>query len=356
MSRYPFEEYAARFMESMTGIYSEATVSKNTRRYRRMAMDIRRHFEMGKISTTSPKSMTPEDVRYHLQYRKGLGYSKSEYSHEVTAMTVLFDFCENMAVRTCLRKYPLLRPNSKHVRLPSLTPSEYDRIVHRINEVAADCDDFATLRSFAMLAVLLGCGPRTKELRLIDCSDLDLTDWILDIIHVKGEDTYGEPRSVPVPPDFRPIILRYLAVRDGTNPNKSPALFPPSRGSNLYLVGNSVRKILAVACDDLGLDLDPRILRRTFGQHYLDSDIDSIESVSVLMGHASTQTTESYYARRRNAKAIEEARKTFGSSPEGSNAPSDRATGERCPDNESERNGAGNGVRTHDLRISLEEV
>ena len=345
MSRYPFEEYARRFMESMTGVYSEETASKISRRYHRMARDFRTHFESGKISTTSPKNMTPEDVKYHLLYRKGLGYSKSEYSHEVTALIVLFDFCENMAVRTCLRKYPLCKPSKGHVRLPSLEPSAYRRIEGRINEVASIESDYATIRSYAMLAVFLGCGPRTKELRFMDARDLDTEDWVLDIIHVKGEDTYGEPRSVPVPPQFRRILLRYLELRTQNNPTGSPALFPPSRGSNLYLVGNSIRKILSVACLDLGIDMNPRILRRTFGQHYLDSDIDSIESVSVLMGHASTQTTEIYYARRRNTKAIEEARRTFRT-PGGSNTPTDDVVDGDEPDAENDEDGAGEGIRT----------
>ena len=346
MSRYPFEEYAARFMESMTGVYSDVTVSKNIRRYRRMARDFRSHFEAGNISTTSPKNMTPEDVRFHLLYRKGLDYSKSEYSHEVTALIMLFDYCENMAVRTCLRKYPQLKPNCKHVRLPSLDPSVYNRIENRISEiVTASESDFSLIRSYAMLAVFLGCGTRTKELRLLNVCDLDIKDWILDIIHVKGEETYGEPRSVPVPPQFQSILIRYLDVRASNNPLNSPALFPPTRGSNKYLVGNSVRKILSIACADLGLDLDPRTLRRTFGQHYLDSDIDSIESVSVLMGHASTQTTETYYARRRNIKAIEEARRTFRTS-KNMNATTDSLVENTDSKADFIRNGAGGGIRT----------
>ena len=362
MSRYPFEEYSDRFLESMVGVYSDATLTKYRRRYRRMARDLRRLHDEGKVSTTSPRSMDVEDVRAHLQYRRSLDLSKSEYSHEVTALTVLFDFCENMAVRTCLRQYPLLRPTARRPRLPSLEPDVYDRIARRINEVAhlEDPHCYPLVRSYAMLAVFLGCGARTKELRFMTIQDLNTDEWLLDIVHVKGEETYGQPRCVPVPPEFRPILLSYLSMRPFHNPDVSPALFPPSRGSNQYLTGNSIRSILSVACDDLGLDLDPRILRRTYGQHYLDSGIDSIESVSVLMGHASTKTTELYYARRRNVRAIEEARKTFnGVTANPSNGfecnPLNGGSDDR-PDSEKMEDGAGNGVRTHDLRISLEEV
>lgn len=47
-----------------------------------------------------------------------------------------------------------------------------------------------------------------------------------------------------------------------------------------------------------------------FGQRYLDSDLDK-ESVSVLMGHASTKTTESFYSRKRLTKAVESAKRTW---------------------------------------------
>lgn len=355
MSRYPFAEYAREYMETMRGYYSDATYTRYLRRYERMAREMVDHYKEGGISTTSPRTMTAEDVRYHLSYRKGLNYSASEYGHEVTTMVVLFDFCENPAVRTCLRKYPLLRPVNKHVRLGSISGSEYDRILIRMGEVSGS-DDFNLVRSYAMLAVFLGCGPRTKELRFIDVNDLDVRDWVLDIIHVKGEDTYGQPRSVPVPPGFRPIISKYLSMRGDHNPIRSPALFPPSRGDNRYMVGNSIRKVLSIALDDLGIDVDPRTLRRSFGQNYLDSGIDSIESVSVLMGHNTTQTTEYFYARRRNQRALEEARKTFCDSvpvtnPNGSEV--EQNNGQTC---ENKDNGAGKGVRTLDLRISLEEV
>ena len=56
-----------------------------------------------------------------------------------------------------------------------------------------------------------------------------------------------------------------------------------------------------------------RMCRRTFGQRYLDSDVDN-ESVSVLMGHASTETTDGFYSRKRLNKAIDNARNSWLSS------------------------------------------
>lgn len=338
MSRYPFEEFSTQFMASMVGVYSDVHWTTLQRRYRRMSLDIRRLHDEGRISSTSPKKMTAEDIRVHLVYRKGLGYSAKEYAHEVNALIILFDFCENMAVRSCLRKYPLLRPMADHHRLPVISDGERSRILRGCSAFSGS-DDFDMVRSYAMLAILLGCGLRTKELRLCDAMDLDPSSWMLEVIHVKGEDRWGEPRTVPVPPVFRPIISRYLGLRD---PSKV-ALFYPTRGNSDYLSSNSIRKILSKSLSDSKVSANPQELRRSFGQGYLDSDIDSIESVSVLMGHASTNTTERYYARRRNSRAIEAAMRTWdvpgNANPFGiGSVPNDSQT---C---ENEEDGAGNGT------------
>lgn len=317
MSRYPWEEYTARYMDSMMGIWSDITWKAMNRRLRRMGLDIRKHHSEGKISTTSPRTMTLDDVRIHLVYRRSLGHTSKEYAHEISAMKDFFDYCENPAVRSCLRKYPGLRPSGKNVRYPSLDRSDLEKVLRSFEEDAPDLQDFRSIRSYAMLAVFIGCGTRNKELRMADLKDLHTDSWILDIVHVKGEDTYGSPRSVPVPPRFRAAISRYLEALPEHASKGSVALFPPLVGDSRYLSSNSIRKILAIALDDIGISTDPRTLRRTFGQIYLDSGIDSIESVSVLMGHSSTATTEHYYARRRNEAAIEAARRVWG--PEDSN-------------------------------------
>lgn len=74
--------------------------------------------------------------------------------------------------------------------------------------------------------------------------------------------------------------------------------------------GNAIRGIEEVVEKDLGIGSNPRECRRTFGQRYPGSDLDT-GSVSVLMGHASTETTESLYGRKRMTKAVESAKRTW---------------------------------------------
>jgi len=61
----------------------------------------------------------------------------------------------------------------------------------------------------------------------------------------------------------------------------------------------------------------------------------TLSSISVLMGHSSTRTTERFYGRQKNLMAIEKARKTWESGPEetSSENPSD-CDGKRGYDSE----------------------
>ena len=91
---------------------------------------------------------------------------------------------------------------------------------------------------------------------------------------------------------------------------KSQALFPSKDSADGFLSGSAIGKMKEIVKRKLGIEFDLRECRRTFSQRYLDSDLD-IESVSVLMGHASTKTTESFYSRKRMTKAVESAKRTW---------------------------------------------
>ena len=78
----------------------------------------------------------------------------------------------------------------------------------------------------------------------------------------------------------------------------------------MYLSSNGIDEIVNIVCKDLEIKIDARMCRRTFGQKYLDNGLD-IESVSILMGHSSTKTTERFYSRKRLDQAMAQARETW---------------------------------------------
>ena len=311
MAKYPFMTYVNDFMKRMKGVYADVTWDTTMRRYKRINKDILALHREKKISTTSPNLMTVDDVRAYLMYRHSLNFSGKEYAHDQSAMKNLFKFTKNIAFEECLMHYPGLKAKKKHVRLPPLDDKVYRQIL--TNALKLRPSDFAGHRAYCLVLLCARTGTRTKEIRLAELRDLNLDKWELDIINVKGQDSYAEPREVDIHPEIRPVIESYLLLRKNwliSHSMESNALFPSNSSEDGFLTSNSLRRIKGHVETDIGQKFDFRTLRRTFGQRLSDDDVD-IESISVLMGHKTTKTTELNYARKRISKANARMRETW---------------------------------------------
>ncbi len=130
--------------------------------------------------------------------------------------------------------------------------------------------------------------------------------------HVKGEDSYGVKRNVPIPKEIRHVVSEYLYHRDVylvAHNSTSDALFF-QLGEHSFLSSNSIRKIKQRVENAIGYSFELRDCRREFGQYYKDRGLP-IEKVSWSMGHASTRTTELYYAGVSESEAIKDARELW---------------------------------------------
>lgn len=128
---------------------------------------------------------------------------------------------------------------------------------------------------------------------------------------VKGGDTYGEPRTIPIIPPTIATISRFLAVRKKQPPTVSQSqyiLANPQTGDTLST--NTLRKDKKQVEKLAGFNFDFRILRRTYAQILIDNGAP-LSAVSVVMGHLSTLTTEQAYARIRPDSAIEQIQGVF---------------------------------------------
>ena len=314
MSRYPFTEFVCEYLDTVNGVIAPRTYEDVKRRYNRQSKIFIQLKNSGMISSSSPQRMTADDIRTFLVYRKNNGASATDLKKDLTALRKLCDFCDNTCVKKCLTKYPALAPRAHNARLPSMPRSDYQAIIDRLPSVPRE---WHAVRAYALVSLFLFTGTRTRELRLARTWDIDTDTWELEIVHPKGEGTYGEPRTVPIPPFIRGIVQTYLDMRKewvAEHKKDVPALFPSHSSADGHLSANSLRIIRLIVEDDLGINFDFRMCRRTFGQRYIDANLN-VESVSVLMGHASTKTTEGYYCRQKNRVAIENAKGVWKVNP-----------------------------------------
>jgi len=161
-------------------------------------------------------------------------------------------------------------------------------------------DDWSHIRAYALVALCISTGVRPVEVRYADVNDLFTDTWDLDIRRPKGFETYGEPRTVPIPPYAKSILTRYLKARISFLKEHSDihtmALFPSYQSDDGYMSYNGLRLVRLLVEKEIGVKFDFRTCRRTCGQYLADRL--EIEDVSVNLGHSSTRTTERYYGRR----------------------------------------------------------
>ncbi len=312
MSMYPFREKVEEYLLMRKGTVSEVTLSNLDRRLRRIDRELIMLKDQGAISTLSPAKLTPDDIKAFLLYRRSRKVSASDISHDISALDQLLTLSGNAAVAICLQRNLTLKPKDKsHTRLDPLPTEVYRSILAKSKEI--DYNDFSQVRAYAMVLLYIGTGARNKEIRFCKRSELDDREWLIHFTHVKGEDTYGKPRNVPIPEELRPIMSEYLYHRDVwllAHGKTSEMLFFQLGGECSPLSSNSIRSIKNKVEKGVEHRFELRDCRRAFGQTYKDRGLE-MEKISRLMGHSSTRVTELYYCGVSENEAIDGARKLW---------------------------------------------
>ncbi len=183
-------------------------------------------------------------------------------------------------------------------------------------------EDWDKMEPFGIVILGLASGARHKELKEGKIGDLFLRsgDEHYHIEHPKGEDTYGEPRDPPLRRECLPFLKRYLAKLKEVMAERpdNDHLFPALRdkGDGKLSSSSITKKVRWVAMKANVPGLDIHRCRRTWGQMLLDEGVP-IETVSVLMGHASTATTEKFYCRQKEKRARAVVRSIWGGNAPG---------------------------------------
>ncbi len=314
MSRFPFKQCVNEYLTTVKKRYQPTTLAVMERRFKRMGRELVQLWNENKITTTNPKTLTDDDIRVYYTFLsqkttdKGTIITPSSIKHDLNDLNNLCRFYKNRCVEDFSYRVPMSRKSEFHNRLETLSTDEIKTIYE--TAMAVSVVDFRRCRAYALVSLCISAGLRTVELQhlktcYIDVSDDDRATVYLD--YVKGQNVYGHDRTVPIIPQFVPIIRRYLdlsipLIKDN-NPTCPYAFY--SLDSFTMLSDKTLRQIRRIVNDELGIKFDGRMCRRTYGQYLIDHGV-RVETVSVLMGHSTTNTTERYYARLKDEKALNE--------------------------------------------------
>ncbi len=296
-----FQKAADEFLGTYIGVYSPGMWMELERRYRKLDRILCDLEAKERISTSSPGSMTPEDIKSFILHRRAEGLKDTSISHDLSALSNLCEYTSgNHCVSMARTKYPLLFAKRRKKLLPVMEREDFDKLVSMVDSLSERSDPWR-IRSYAMIMTALCGGLRTQELQYSKVANLskDLTTLHLD--HVKGMNTYGEERTVPLRPEVRHILELWLPLQRRIG---SEFLSPSYEGDPLST--NGLTRSRKKVNDELGMDFDYRMCRRTYAQYLVDEGMD-VDKVAVILGHASVKTTEANYARPREDRVVKEA-------------------------------------------------
>jgi integrase len=224
--------------------------------------------------------------------RNGRGPSPNTVRVAVQALSSLFAFASrydllvdgegrllpNPALRL---EPPTVRPKAE---LDWLAP-EQDRTVR--------CCRMSERERIAVL-LLRWSGLRVSEATGLRNSDLDLAS---DTLHVRVSKTEAGCRPIPILPELKPEIERWLRTTKCQGVHRPERPFLVTRTGRPW-APQFVQGLVARVGERAGLPtrLTPHCLRRSYGSYLLNAGV-RIEVVSRLLGHSSTVVTQRYYAR-----------------------------------------------------------
>lgn len=322
MGRFPWVAYVNRYLERLEKNpekYAPKTLVVYRTMLRYLGRTIHDLYIQGRASTENPTKMTEDDMRELLTWMRNEangrhGLDKATQRRYIVILKGFLTHCNNPVLERMRQEGSL--PQGIRKEIVSLTGEELERLLAAAQKVEGWR---GTVLRF-LLAVHPFTGLRSSELRLAQIEDIDTNTWTLWVRHPKGEKRYGVKRTVPILPPARPYVETYLRERsallrnNGVPESQCPQLIPHVNSSEpnktSFYADNTFRQLKREVERMAGVRFKLKDLRSTYAQTLKDRGA-TIETISKLMGHSNTATTERYYARIRDLAAFEEVNRLW---------------------------------------------
>jgi len=231
-----------------------------------------------------------------------LAIRKRKLSHNsqvqyIAVMRGFLRYIGNGVLDSMKARQPMLFPRKETVRKNCLSEEQLSRILESTDELSGwrgECMRF-------MIWTYAYTGLRLGELAKANRTDLDTHKWVLTVRHPKGERTYGTQRIIPIPEPLRLVMTRFLRAREQILAENGlldtePLVFPEQEPDK-HICRPTIQAWKAEIERISGVKFTVHTLRRTYGQTLLDRGVQ-LQTVSLMLGHSSTVTTERYYCRK----------------------------------------------------------
>lgn len=258
---------------------SELTV----KRYGESLTDFQKYFEKLEDGLTWA-SVDADVIRMWIESRVKKGNVASTANTDLSALKSFFRFA---LARGLVKSDPahMVEGLKKRKPLPQFVKeSELNELLDQTEW----SDTYKDVRARTIILMLYEAGLRRSELVGLDDRDVDLVAMQLRVLGKRNKH-----RIVPFGKELAEQISLYRACRDAQVQRDSDAFFVGVRGNRISAseVYNTVRGCLSKVTTLK--KKSPHVLRHSFATALLNHDA-GLESVRLLLGHESLETTEIY--------------------------------------------------------------
>jgi integrase len=156
-------------------------------------------------------------------------------------------------------------------------------------------------RDQAMLALLVGCGLRRRELAALKIEDIQEAEGRWLIVDLEGK--HGRVRSVPVPPWVKEAMDLWLEASGFIEGNLFCAIDRHGKIPHRWISEQAILDNVRQYGEQLGLkNISPDDLRRTCAR-LCRNDGGGLEQIQMLLGHSSPKITEQYLGTKQEPQA-----------------------------------------------------
>ncbi len=219
----------------------------------------------------------------------------------------VLDYYRNDCLKEMLRDREIRRPRVPPKEVRSLTEED----VIAVNEATNGIGGWdGTVAKFVTIMYPY-TGLRPSELRTQKLSEVYIQQWTLRVSNPKGSKQYGRKRTVPIPAPTRGPLQEFLQAREtylqdlGEEVNVDILIPYRSRQGITFWPETRWRALKGMISRRTHVEFTWKDFRSTYCQWLIDRGA-TLQSVSKIMGHSTTRTTELHYGRIKDSRAIEE--------------------------------------------------
>jgi len=243
------------------------------------------------LKTRKPNTIDARTVEKYLGYLASQGKETSTINQSLAAIRKLAAVNADYAIFRTIKTRKTAPSNGADTSQGRvLTKAQGGKLIN------AKAETLRGLRGRALVAVLLGCGLKLREITSLEFEQIARQGrtWMIEL---------SDGRAIPLPAWAKRAIDVY-ARRAGIKQSKVFRRLEGTEGvSDDGLSEQIVYRTVTSYGNDLRIKVSPDDLRRTFANLAYDSGA-TLEQIQTLMGHDSIQNTQRLITRSSKRKAV----------------------------------------------------